>query len=49
MFYNKKKFSYTIHNLLAHPAMEILHLLGFTELGDKIHDITLPKTHNEGC
>lgn len=39
----KKKYAYTIHNLIAHPLMEILHLLGFTELGDKIHDSTLPK------
>lgn len=36
------KFNYTIHNLIAHPLMEILHLIGFTELGNKIHDMTLP-------
>jgi len=38
-----KRFNYTIHNLFAHPLMEIFHLLGFTELGNKIHDMTLPK------
>jgi hypothetical protein len=38
-----KKFEYTIHNIIAHPLMEVLHLLGFNELGNKIHDITLPK------
>ena len=38
-----KRFNYTIHNLIAHPLMEILHLLGFTKLGNKIHDMTLPK------
>tara|TARA_B100000674_G_scaffold471701_1_gene460774 strand:+ start:622 stop:768 length:147 start_codon:yes stop_codon:yes gene_type:complete len=43
----KKHFSYTIHNIIAHPLMEILHLIGFTELGDKIHDATLPKEHKD--
>lgn len=38
-----KKYNYTIHNIFAHPLMEILHILGFTELGNKIHDATLPK------
>lgn len=41
----KNKYSYTIHNLIAHPLMEILHLMGMTELGNKIHDYTLPKQH----
>lgn len=36
------RFNYTIHNLIAHPLMELLHLIGKTELGDKIHDATLP-------
>jgi hypothetical protein len=35
-------FQYSIHNIIAHPLMEILHLAGFTSLGDKIHDGTLP-------
>ena len=39
----KNKFDYTIHNLIAHPLMEILHLLGMTEIGNKIHDYTLPR------
>ncbi len=38
-------FSYTIHNLIAHPLMELLHLIGLTELGNKIHDNTLPFHH----
>lgn len=42
-----KKFNYTIHNLIAHPLMEILHLLGFTELGNRIHDKTLPKEEKD--
>ena len=43
----KNKFAYTVHNLIAHPLMEILHLLGMTEIGNKIHDYTLPKQHKE--
>jgi len=43
----KNKFDYTIHNLIAHPLMEILHLLGFTEIGNKIHDYTLPRRHEK--
>ena len=41
------RFKYTIHNIIAHPLMEILHLIGFTELGNKIHDLTLPKEDKE--
>lgn len=37
-----KKYRWTIHNLIAHPLMEIVHILGATELGNKIHDITAP-------
>ena len=41
----RNRYAYTIHNLIAHPLMEILHLLGMTEIGNKIHDMTLPKVH----
>lgn len=41
------RFNYTIHNLIAHPLMEILHLVGLTELGNKVHDATLPLQHDE--
>ena len=40
-------FKYTIHNLIAHPLMEVLYLIGFGKLGDKIHDATLPLQHGE--
>ena len=43
----KNKYSYTFHNIIAHPLMEILHLIGFTKLGDRIHDATLPKEDRE--
>jgi hypothetical protein len=36
------KFKWTIHNIIAHPVSEVVHLLGFTELGNKIHDCTIP-------
>ena len=41
-------FNYTIHNLIAHPIMEVLHLVGLSELGNKLHDATLPLQHKEG-
>jgi len=37
-----KRFQYTIHNLIAHPIMEVLFQLGFYDLSSKIHDCTLP-------
>jgi len=40
-------FSWTIHNLLAHPISEVLHLFGLKKASDWLHDVTIP-THNEG-
>jgi hypothetical protein len=40
-------FKYTVHNLIAHPLMEILHLIGLSSWGDKVHDYTLPSSHGE--
>ena len=42
-----KRFQWTIHNLIAHPLMEITHLLGFTELGNKLHDCTIPNQEQD--
>ena len=36
------RFNYTIHNIIAHPLMEVLHLVGLTEWGNKVHDATYP-------
>jgi hypothetical protein len=36
-------FKWSIHNLLAHPLMEILHLIGLSSWGDKLHDFTIPE------
>lgn len=34
--------SWAIHNLIGHPAMQILSWFGLTKLGLKIHDATCP-------
>jgi hypothetical protein len=39
----KKRFEFTLHNLIGHPLMEIFHILGCEKLSNLIHDITLPK------
>lgn len=31
-----------LHNLVGHPAMQLLSILGFSKLGLKIHDRTTP-------
>lgn len=31
-----------VHNMVAHPAMQILNALGMSWLGDAFHDATLP-------
>jgi hypothetical protein len=36
------RYKWTIHNLIAHPLSEIVHLLGNTDIANKIHDCTLP-------
>ena len=38
----KKRFAFTLHNLIGHPLMEVLHLLGFEKLSNRVHDSTLP-------
>ena len=37
-----ERFQWPLHNLVAHPAMEILFQLGFTELSELVHDATTP-------
>ena len=43
-FINKlpERFKWAIHNVIAHPLMEITYQLGFVNLSEKIHDSTLP-------
>lgn len=35
--------NYAVHNIIAHPLMEVLKWLGKDTLANKIHDKTLPK------
>lgn len=37
-----KDFSMFIHNLISHPLMAVLHLLGFERAAAVVHDMTLP-------
>lgn len=34
--------NWTVHNLVAHPVSEVLHLVGLGSLGDALHDATVP-------
>ena len=49
VFINKlpERFKWTIHNLVAHPLSEILFQIGLGNLGNKLHDATIP-THYIG-
>lgn len=49
----KKHLMYAVHNLIAHPLSEILYWLGvihhsFRDLGNWVHDVTLPADEEEG-
>ena len=37
-----ERFQWTIHNMIAHPMMEVLYQLGFDRLSTKVHDCTMP-------
>ena len=37
-----ERWQWTCHNLLAHPLSEILYQIGKEDLGNKIHDATVP-------
>lgn len=37
-----KRFQWTLHNVVAHPVMEILTQVGLSKLGTRVHDATLP-------
>lgn len=39
--------SWPMHNLVGHPVSELCHLAGLPELGDWVHDRTLP-AHEPG-
>ena len=37
-----ERFRWTPHNLVAHPLMELAHLVGLSQLSGWLHDSTLP-------
>lgn len=41
------RFRWTIHNLIAHPASEVLFQFGFERAGNWVHDATVP-AHERG-
>ena len=41
------RFQWTLHNLVAHPLSEVLYQCGFEDLGNRLHDATVPK-HEPG-
>lgn len=34
--------NWVVHNVIAHPVMQLLRMIKLQSLGDKIHDATLP-------
>jgi len=41
------RMKYLMHNLIGHPAMAVLDLLGFHRWADRVHDATLPKVNEQ--
>jgi hypothetical protein len=37
------RHAWAFHNLVAHPILQVLHWLGMTRLGMRIHDSTVPR------
>ena len=36
------RFQWTLHNLVAHPLSEVLYQVGLGDVGNKLHDVTVP-------
>jgi len=36
------RFRWTLHNLVAHPLSEVLFQVGLGDLGNRLHDATIP-------
>lgn len=41
------RFAWSLHNIFAHPMSEVLYQLGCEDLGNWLHDVTIPP-HEEG-
>lgn len=37
-----ERFQWTLHNVVAHPLSELLYQFGMGELGNRLHDATVP-------
>jgi len=37
-----KRFQWTIHNMVAHPLMEVFYQIGLLDLSEWIHQSTTP-------
>ena len=42
-----ERFRWTVHNLFAHPLSELLFQVGLGDLGNRLHDWTIPE-HEPG-
>lgn len=42
------RFNWTLHNVVGHPLSEILFQFGLGDLGNRLHDATMPTIHGEG-
>ena len=42
MLPKKNKLGWAIHNMIGHPLMSLLHLVGLEEAGTYVHDRTIP-------
>jgi len=41
--------SWFVHNLFAHPAMQILNMVGLHRAAEYVHDSTLPLTDDDSA
>ncbi len=41
------RFRYSLHNFVGHPVMELFCLFGFNDIGEYVHDATLPLEEGE--
>lgn len=38
------RFSWSLHNLIGHPLMELLYLVGLNSAAHWAHDLTIPRS-----
>ena len=41
------RWRWSLHNLIAHPASELLYQVGAQRLANAVHDETVPHPHGE--